>query len=113
MEEMSEKAGVPTTFGGKFRHLFLQTSRAWAESDAARAEALAEQALALTDLASWPTLGCAIHYLMGSGYLGAQRPVDAALRFQQAERLAAQAEERGDRGARTLRLNARMALGAA
>jgi hypothetical protein len=112
IEEISERAGGLETFGGKFRHLFLQTSRAWAASDAARAEQLAEEALALTDLTSWPSLGFAIHYLMGSGYLSAQDPVKAALRFQQAERLALQAEDRGEPSARTLRLNARMALGA-
>jgi tetratricopeptide (TPR) repeat protein len=112
LEEISQQAGGLETFGGKFRHLYLQTGSAWGAGDPARAEELGAEALSLAELAAWPSLACAVHYLMGSGYLGQQQPVEAARRFQRAEQAAIDAQERGDPGARTLRLDARLALGA-
>jgi hypothetical protein len=110
-EELSEQAGLKS-FGGKLRHLILKISRAWAEGDAGRAEELGKEALEVTALLNWPSLAFTVHYLMGSGYLGIGQPVEAGLRFQLAEQAAVRAEERDEPGARTLRLNARMSLGA-
>ncbi|AKJ02805.1 hypothetical protein [Archangium gephyra] len=113
LEEISEAAGELDTPPGRFRHLFVQMSRALGAGDLRLAEQCRSEAVALAGAQGWRHLQVAAHIALGSGLLSAEGPLAALAEYRQAEAVALQARAEGDPSGDRLLLQARLAVGSA
>jgi hypothetical protein len=112
-EELSAAAGRLDTPGGMFRHLFVQLSRAAAKGDMPSAESLGARAIEAAEKSGWHHLAAVVHFALGSTLLTRGEYPEAILRYRQADSSAEAAARAGEPSAPKIRLNARMAIGAA
>lgn len=112
LETLSRQAGNLGSPGGRFRHLFVQLSSAIGAGDLAQAERLGSAALAITKAQCWPSLGVAVNFALGGGYLAAGRLPEALAEYQAAQSSAEHAAQAGETGAGGLVLRSQLAVAA-
>ncbi|OJT23148.1 hypothetical protein BO221_19950 [Archangium sp. Cb G35] len=113
LEEISEAAGDLDTPEGRFRHLFVQMSRALGAGDLRRAEQCRTEAVEMAGARGWRHLQVVARIALGSGLLSAEGPQAALAEYRQAEAVALQAQEEGNPSGARLLLQSRLAVGSA
>ncbi|WP_157758883.1 hypothetical protein [Cystobacter fuscus] len=113
LEEISEAAGDLETPQGRFRHLFVQMSRALGAGDLQLAEQCRTEAVAMAGSQGWRHLQVVAQIALGSGLLSAEGPQAALAEYRQAEAVALQAQAEGEPSGARLLLQARLAVGSA
>ncbi|KFA91923.1 hypothetical protein [Archangium violaceum] len=113
LEEISEAAGDLDTPEGRFRHLFVQMSRALGAGDLRRAEQCRTEAVEMAGARGWRHLQVVAWVALGSGLLSAEGPKAALAEYRQAEAVALLAQEEGDPSGARLLLQSRLAVGSA